>query len=126
MTGRTLRNRTAGIELETGGNPLSNPYATFPIEEPSEEEINAEAKRRANELIDNFLSGKDRNPKAKMEMLDALVTDEVFVAFLNLYKVMKSCDCAPTSKKYFDASQRLVQAFDAQIEAEMLFDITHE
>ena len=123
---RTLRNRTAGIELETGGNPLSNPYATFPIEKPSEEEMIAEAKRRANELIDNFLSGKDRNPKAKMEMLDALVTDEVFVAFLNLYKVMKSCDCAPTSKKYFDESQRYVQAFDAQIEAEMLFDITHE
>lgn len=123
---RTLRTRTAGIELETGGNPLSNPYATFPIEEPSEEEINAEAKRRANELIDNFLSGKDRNPKAKMEMLDALAKDEVFAAFLNLYKVMQSCDCAHFSKKYFNASQRLVQAFDAQIEAEMLFDITHE
>jgi hypothetical protein len=92
--------------------------------------MNAEAKRRANELIDNFLSGKDRNPIAKMEMLDALVADEVFVAFLNLYKVMQSCDCAPTSKptskRYFDASQRLVQAFDAQIEAEMLFGITHE
>lgn len=123
---RTLRTRTAGIELETGGNPLNDPHATFPTEEPSQDDKETEAKRRATELIDNFLSGKDRNPKAKMEIQDALVSDEVFVAFINLYKVMKSCDCTPLSKKYFDASQRLIKAFDAQIESEMLFDIEHQ
>ena len=112
--------------MRTCGNPLNDPYATFPIEEPTQEEKEAEAKRRANELIDNFLSGKDRSQIATMEILDALVTDEVFVAFLNLYKVVKSCDCAPTSKKYFDASQRLVKAFDAQIESEMLFHVEIE
>ena len=119
---RMKRNDTS-YSIETGGNPLSNPYATFPIEEPTQEEKEAEAKRLATELMDNFLSGKDRSSTAKMEILDALSCDEVFVAFLNLYKVVKSCDCAPTSKKYFDSSQRLVQDFDTQLENEMLFNI---
>jgi len=119
---RTHRSRTVS-EIETGGNPLSNPYAAFPEEAPTEEEKEAEAKRLATELMDNFLSGKDRSSTAKMEILDALSCDEVFVAFLNLYKVVKSCDCTPTSKKYFDSSQRLTQAFDAQLQSEMLFNI---
>ena len=122
---RTYRSRTVG-ELETGGNPLSNPYATFPIEEPTQEENEAEAKRRATELMDNFLSGKDRNSTAKMEIIDALSCDSVFVAFLNAYKEVKSCDCTATSKKYFDALQRLVKAFDEQLESEMLFNVENE
>ena len=122
---RTLRTRTAGIELETGGNPLSNPYATFPEDEKTEEEIKAEAVARANKLICDFMN-KSLDGKTQMECLDALCVDSVVAQLINVLKVSRSTDCTKLSGKYFDALQGFVQAFEAAIVEEMIFDITHE
>jgi hypothetical protein len=122
---RTYRSRTVG-ELETGGNPLSNPYATFPIEEPTEEENEAEAKRRAVKLMDEFIRGIDRSAKSKNEIIDAMTANGPFIAFINLYKVAMRCDLTSTSEEYYKAVERLKRSFDEKLESEMLFDVENE
>ena len=122
---RTKRN-DANYSIETGGNPLENPYATFPIEEPSQKEIQAEAKRRAVKLMDDFIKGIDRTAKNKNEIIDVITSNGPFIAFINLYKVAMRCDLTKSSEEYYKAVDRLKRSFDEKLEEEMLFDIEHE
>ena len=121
-----MKRNNPHYSIETGGNPLNDPHATFPIEEPSQADKEAEAKRRATELIENFLSGKDRSAKNKCEILDAMTCDKTFIAALNLVQVSQSRDSTKCASKYFDALQRYTECLKAHLYSEMLFDIEHQ
>ena len=121
---RTKRNDPR-YSIETGGNPLSNPYATYPIEEASKEQKAAEAKRRAIKLMDEFVRGIDRTSKPKCEILEAMAESGPFIALINLYKVASRCDLTSTSEEYQKAVERLKISLDTQLEEQMLFNVEH-
>jgi Mn-dependent DtxR family transcriptional regulator len=98
-----------------GGNPLTNPYACWPEETLTEEEIEAKSLMLAQNLIEDWLSKKERGTEAQIEIMEALCSDEFVEAFDNLLIVSKLNDCTKLSVKYFDAMQLLVKAFEKRL-----------
>ena len=98
-----------------GGNPLTNPYASFPAKELTQEEIEAKSLMLAQNLIGDWLSKKERGTEAQIEIMEALCSDEFVAAFDNLLIVSRLNDCTKLSVKYFDAMQLLVRAFEKRL-----------
>ena len=98
-----------------GGNPLTNPYASFPAKELTQEEIEDKSLMLAQNLIADWLSKKERGTEAQIEIMEALCSDEFVEAFDNLLIVSRSVDCTKLSVKYFDAMQLLVKAFEKRL-----------
>ena len=104
-----------------GCNPLTNPYASFPAKEPTQEEIEAKSLMLAQNLIGDWLSKKERGTTAQIEIMEALCSVEFIEAFDNLLVVSKSVDCTKLSVKYFDAMQLLVKAFEKRLVKQLEF-----
>ena len=98
-----------------GGNPLTNPYASFPAKELTQEEIETKSLLLAENLIADWLSKKERGTESQMEIMEALCSDEFVEAFDKLLIVSRSVDCTKLSVKYFDAMQLLVKAFEKRL-----------
>jgi hypothetical protein len=94
---------------------LTNPYASFPAKEPTQEEIEAKSLMLAQNLIGDWLSKKERGTEAQIEIMEALCSDEFIEAFDNVLIVSKLNDCTKLSVKYFDAMQLLVRAFEKRL-----------
>jgi len=107
-------------------NPLTNPYATFPEEEKTEEQIDAEAKERAGDIIHNYMCGKDRSEKALFEIRDAQCQQEVIEALMALIKVSESTNLTGMSKEYSGAVWNYANAFKTALASEQRFYVENE
>lgn len=108
--------------IETGGNPLSNPYASFPAEEPTQENKESEALELAQSLMRDLSLTKGID--SDFEIKEALCQDEVINSFINAFHVYRNTkDCTKCASIWFDTLQGFMQQFEKALSHQMRFYI---
>ena len=98
-----------------GGNPLTNPYAGWPEETLTEVEKDAKAVVMARDFIDDWLSRKDRGPRADFEFNEVTGSDSFKNALTYLISVSRDTNLTGQSEQWSIAGRALVKAFQAEL-----------
>ena len=81
--------------------------------------IEEETRRRTSILIDDWMSGKNRSDTSKMEIVDALSSDECLAALLPLLQVNQGGGY----QAWFNAGAGFASAFFVALRKSIQFDV---